>query len=652
MNTKRLFFIITLFASFLLYAQNKIDTKLDSIFDNLQKTNFNLIKINQIYSFIGESNYPKKSKKILEYILLNTSDSKPKELVDINYALGNYYFFNSNLDSALVYINKTESFLKEIDIPLLEASIINTKGSIFLREGNVVGANHNFLKSLKILEEIDTLQLDAKNLLKVKGKKLVLYNSFAILNKNTKNYIEANSYYEKAYNMAIKLKNNRIAAILLSNQGDLLLKIKKYNQALQVLEKSKKIKSLSKQKNINSINLTNLNIALAHIELQNYDKALQILDSIIPSFKENNSPSNYMYARSARGQLFNKMKLYDRAINDCLSAYNDATKQKNIEYQNPTSKCLSTAYKHMNNYKMAYFYQNKYQQFKDSIFNLENIKKITQMQMQYEFDKQNELKEITNKAKAKENKLIINSLIFGLIGLILFSGLLYRFYSIRKKNNLVLTSKNKQISKALSDYETLLKETHHRVKNSLQMISSLLYLQSENIEDEKAAASVKDGQIRVKSMALIHQKLYQNDNLTGIETTDYITDLVDSIFQSHNIKNEAIKINLDIEKMILDIDTITPIGIILNELIVNILKHAFSEKKQNASIKISFKKENDYLLLKVKDNGRGFVEKQKKEKSFGMKLIKSLARKLKGELSFTNNNGTLVTLKIKRFIIK
>jgi len=633
-------------------AQKNIDQKFDSIYTTLKSTNFKDIDTKQILGFIGKVNYPKSSKKTLEYISKKTLIVNTKQLVDIYYALGNYHFFNSNLDSTLFYLKKTEPYIKELNLPILEASIITTKAAVYQREGNVINANHYFLESLKLFEQVDTLSLTPKDKIKLKGKKMILYNSLAIFNKNTKNYIKANSYYTKAYNMANNLNNKRIAAIILSNQGDLLLKTKDFDKALQILEKSKKLKILADHKNINSINLTNLNIALANIELKNYEKALSILNKIIPSFKTNKSSSNYMYAKTARGQLFNKTKQYNNAITDCFTAYNDATKQKNIEYQKQASKCLSKAYKNIGSYKKAYFFQNKYQQFNDSIFNSDNVKKITQMQMQYDFDKQNELKEITKKAKAKENKLIINSLIFGLIGLLLFSGLIYRLYANRKKNNLILTSKNQQISKAFSDNEVLLKETHHRVKNSLQMISSLLYLQSENIEDEKAAASVKDGQIRVKSMALIHQKLYQNDNLTGIEVSDYINDLAESIFQSHNINNDDIELKISADKMILDIDTITPIGIIINELIVNSLKHAFTNKKKNALIEISLNKEKNFLILKVIDNGKGFEDKNRKEKSFGMKLIKSLSRKLKADLIINNKNGTEVILKIKRFTVK
>ncbi len=647
------FLLLVLYISFSVTAQiSNVDKKMDSIYQDLSDKEINEEKNKQALAIIGKLNYPEKSKKIITKILKFSLDhNNSKQITDVYYSLSNYYFFNSKLDSSLITLEKTELYLDKNSMPLLKASVKMTKGGVYQRKGNVIKANHNFLESLKILNKIDTLTLSEKDRIKRKGKKLILFNSIAIFNKNTENYDKAKSYYNKAYEMALELGNKRLAGILLSNQGDLLLKIKQYDEALHVLEKSKKIKNKinasSKSKGV-----TDLNIALVYNALGDNDKALTIFNKIIPLFRSQKGAANLMYSLVGRGELYNQNKEYKKAVIDCKESFDLAIKSDELEYLNSSSKCLSDAYRSLGNFEKAYYYQTKYLKFKDSIFNSNNVKKTTQMQMQYDFDRKNELQAIDIKNKAKENKIIIISLVLGLISLLFFITMLYKQYINRKKNNQVLASKNIQIKKALDDNEILLKETHHRVKNSLQMISSLLYLQSENIEDENAAKSVKDGQIRVKSMALIHQKLYQKDNLTGVEVSDYINDLAESVFQSHNISIDAINLHIDVDKMILDIDTITPIGIIINELIVNALKHAFTDKKSGALISISLHKNKDILLLKVADNGKGFDPKKKKEKSFGLKLINSLSRKLKADLTIVNNNGTSVELKIKRFTIK
>lgn len=627
------------------YAQDDetLHQKIDSIYQNITLKGINEEKCYEIEAFLGEIKYPKYSKKLIDKIVTYSLNTKnDKQIVNSYYSLSNYYFYNSKLDSTLIIIKKMEPYFKSIKLPLLEASMLMTKGGSFSRKGNIIKANLHFLNALKLLNSIDTFSLSKKDDIKRKGKTMILNNSLAIFNKKTKHYKKSLFHYDRAYKMALKLNRNQLAGIILSNKGDLLLELKKYDDALSVLLKSKKLR--------NVYSLTDLNIARVLTEMNNYDKALNLFNEILPKFKNN---TNYqMYTFFGRGDLFLQTEKFQKAIVDCKTAFDIAKEVKDVEYQNLASKCLSEAYSKIKNYEKAFIYQSKHKILTDSIFNTNNVEKMTQLQMQYEFDKQNELENVKTNAKEKVNKQLIYSLIIGLIGLTILLGLLYKINSNRKHNNEILAVKNKQINKALANNEVLMKETHHRVKNSLQMISSLLYLQSENIEDEKAAASVKDGQIRVKSMALIHQKLYQNDNLTGVEVTDYINDLAESIFQSHNINNNDIELIIDVDKMVLDIDTITPIGIIINELIVNALKHAFSEETKHAKINISLHKIKEELILKVEDNGKGINIEKKKEKSFGMKLIKSLSRKLKADLTIVNKNGTLVTLNIKRFNIK
>ena len=183
-------------------------------------------------------------------------------------------------------------------------------------------------------------------------------------------------------------------------------------------------------------------------------------------------------------------------------------------------------------------------------------------------------------------------------------------------------------------------------------MSSLLYLQSESVQDKEAKIAIKEAENRVRSMVLIHQKLYNKDELVGINTEDYFTDLVRDIFESHQFKTEPIKYSLTVESLILDIETITPIGLILNELIVNTIKHAFDDITAQSKIHIKFYSENDKLILKVIDNGKGF-EGDVKNTSFGITLMKALSKKLKATLNYKSeiNIGTEAILEISKFTI-
>jgi two-component sensor histidine kinase len=184
------------------------------------------------------------------------------------------------------------------------------------------------------------------------------------------------------------------------------------------------------------------------------------------------------------------------------------------------------------------------------------------------------------------------------------------------------------------------------------MVSSLLYLQSENVKDVEAKMVIKEAQNRVRSMVLIHHKLYNKDQLIGINAKEYIEDLTKDIFESHQDLSKNIAFQLDVENIVLSVDTITPIGLILNELIINVLKHAFNKNAADVLMKISFGRKEEVLILEVSDNGDGFEEGQG-DYSFGLKLIRSLARKLEATLLINSElgKGTNTRLSIKEFEI-
>ncbi len=207
------------------------------------------------------------------------------------------------------------------------------------------------------------------------------------------------------------------------------------------------------------------------------------------------------------------------------------------------------------------------------------------------------------------------------------------------------------ISKSLQEKDTLLREIHHRVKNNLQVISSLLGLQARYVQDDSALDALKTGQDRVKSMALIHQKLYREDNLKGIEVKDYFEKLCESLFQSYSIPSKRIKLDLQVADLNLDVDTVIPLGLIINELVSNSLKHAFpNEEEGNLTIQLS-ETPDQKLKLHVSDDGMGLgAEMEKKlNQSFGFRLIRSFQNQLDAEIEVDGSQGTSVTLLIKDY---
>jgi two-component sensor histidine kinase len=229
-------------------------------------------------------------------------------------------------------------------------------------------------------------------------------------------------------------------------------------------------------------------------------------------------------------------------------------------------------------------------------------------------------------------------------GLLLLSGVsILALYRRQRKKSLI-------IQKQATDLEVLMKEIHHRVKNNLQVISSLLDLQSMTITDNQASEAVKEGKNRVQSMALIHQNLYSEGNIKGIRTKEYISNLLQSLCNSYNITNDKIKVNTQIDDLNLDVDTMIPLGLVLNELVSNSLKYAFKDGRKG-ELNILLKEKPEHLLLRVSDNGAGYPEGMnvKEGKSFGMKMIRAFAQKLKAKLDIYNNNGAVVEMQITKY---
>jgi two-component sensor histidine kinase/PAS domain-containing protein len=202
------------------------------------------------------------------------------------------------------------------------------------------------------------------------------------------------------------------------------------------------------------------------------------------------------------------------------------------------------------------------------------------------------------------------------------------------------------IKESLDEKELLLREIHHRVKNNLQIISSLLKLQSSYIKDEASEEVLKDSQDRVNSIALIHQKLYQSENFKQVEMSKYIEYLVKGLCNSYGVDSEKIKIKTDLQNISLDIDTAIPLGLIINEIITNSIKHAFPEDHKG-EIQIKMTQEGEKYQIVMSDNGIGLPEDLDVEKTetLGMRLISNLVRQIDGRLELKMIKGTEFRIK-------
>lgn len=197
------------------------------------------------------------------------------------------------------------------------------------------------------------------------------------------------------------------------------------------------------------------------------------------------------------------------------------------------------------------------------------------------------------------------------------------------------------LKSSLKEKEMLLKEIHHRVKNNLAVISSLLNLQSEYIKNKDDLELFRESQTRAKSMALIHERLYNSADLKSIDFGEYINKLVNDLFQTYNLDSSLIKLNMDIESILLDINISIPLGLIVNELVSNCMKYAFPDGREG-TINIKLKSNNGKNILIVSDNGIGLSSDIdfKDTDSLGLQLINSLTYQIDAEIELDISHGT------------
>lgn len=204
----------------------------------------------------------------------------------------------------------------------------------------------------------------------------------------------------------------------------------------------------------------------------------------------------------------------------------------------------------------------------------------------------------------------------------------------------------KVIKEALAEKNLLIAELHHRVKNNLAIISGLFSLTLNDDLPDDAKNVLLESRNRVRSMALIHNRLYKSDSLTDVNFEEYIQELIAEITTSYPSISNAIKVSTNINNVILNVNIAIPCGLILNELLTNAFKHAF-KNREDGEISVSFVKENNYFVMTVTDNGCGIPDDYNKKQSLGITVIEALTEQLDGKSKFTNNNGTHFELTFK-----
>lgn len=354
---------------------------------------------------------------------------------------------------------------------------------------------------------------------------------------------------------------------------------------------------------------------------------------------------SYVYHFYDTGQYNNILPFLDKMMETA-----QASNRNKLIYR--AYKAYADYYKFVENYEEAF----KFYEVSDSLYKLiyseEVLTKIKYLDATIQRE-QSEQQISTLKEKNRLNELNIANerklkgfLIVTILLLFIITAVITQFYRQRIKADKLLREKNKTISNALETNKTLLKEIHHRVKNNLQVVSSLLSLQARYNDQKEGNEAIKTAQSRVQAMSLLHLKLYNKEGFQSLSVKNYFEELIEDLVLTYSSTDKKIKSTTDIADITLDIESIIPLGLIVNELITNSLKHAFRDTDQ-PRLDFELSVLNGDILMSVQDNGPGFPFREIPESSnsLGMEIIKSFTEKLDGKISIDNSSGARIEIR-------
>jgi len=403
-----------------------------------------------------------------------------------------------------------------------------------------------------------------------------------------------------------------------------------------------------------TIGLIEGNIGQTYIALKDYHKAIPLLKKDVMSSINAGNMINAAVSEielSKCYMLMNQMAMCKRYLD---SAHVRVKGSDDYKTRLSILKQYADYYEKIGATHLCIDYYKRYERYKDSVDAQEGLKELMTAQIANQMEeKEHMILENQKKINERNTELgkqttIKNALFFG--GVVLILIIIVVSTQLKKTNaqKLLLELKNKQIetrndiiNKSLEEKDLLIKEVHHRVKNNLQIISSLLKLQSGKTHNPEILNSLKEAQDRINSMALLHQLLYRNNEVTRLMFNEYLAGLIQQISSSFSMTTKNITVESRLTELELDLDTAIPLGLITNELMSNAYKHAFSETV-GGSITVELSKlfKNTYLL-KISDNGKGLPGNFDINNlhSLGLDIVSILADQISAELKIYNDKG-------------
>ncbi|MES2774414.1 MAG: tetratricopeptide repeat protein [Bacteroidota bacterium] len=657
------------------YAQKKGQDFIDSLHTELKRANKDTAKVNSYAQLMLAHVYYKPEEGIAlskeALALTQILNWKPGE-AKIKHRMARLYWRMGRFEEAITYHNQALELYKQIGNKHGEGLVLIETGQDYLDNGKLDAANLALQKALQFNEAAG----DLNNMATAYNILCYLYD---VQGNSAAATQAAYDYLKLSEKIGDKSAIGHSAHMLASNYlalGNNTEALKYFKQGLQ----------LSKETG-NQIDQVNCNISIGGIYLaeKNFSESFHYYATALKITEDLGDTQMLAYMYHRMGHYYRTMDNFSKTLHYYLSSetayksisnkqdlaglYADIatayTNVKNYEqaekyfirsknlYDGLNSKMSMVEYYHgkqkfdsaTGNWQSAYQHYKEYTAIRDSSVTKESLQKLVGSQLQYD----NEKKEALSKAEQEKKDLVTQAAIkrqrnilyaaFAVIVLVL----LFSLVVFRQRNKIAL--EKKRSDQLVKDKELLLREIHHRVKNNLEVVSSLLALQSAQIGDAGTREAMQEGQNRVQSIGIVHQKLYQGTNLGAIEMKDYFINLSDSILDSFGAEGR-VTVACAMEKLEVDIDTAVPLGLIVNELLTNTLKYAFPDGgKGHVTIKLE-KTTPGILQLEVSDDGVG-KSGITKGTGFGGQLVALLTQQLDGVMREVVENGTRVFFEFK-----
>ncbi|PHS10821.1 MAG: hypothetical protein COA88_00610 [Kordia sp.] len=543
------------------------------------------------------------SLKALEYYLKSIKIKKgigdKKGIANSQNNIAQVYYDHGDIAKALAYNLKSLKIKEKLNDDRGISASLNNIAVIYIDQGENKKALEFYLKSLALNVAIEDKRMTA-----------IILNNIGLLYTTEGNYSNALEYYERSLNISSEVTDKHGLLYSLRNIGDVYKAKGSYPEALEYYQKSLKISE----------------------EIKNKKEIATSLNSVSNIYLIQN---NVMKAKSYANKSMRLAKElgYPLRIRDA-------------------SEVLKKVYQNEGNWKEAFMMQQLFIEMRDSVRNEKTEQNTIKQQAKYDLEKkelqlsksEQEVKLLSSQNEVQELRLYRNRIsiimIATALGLVVILIILVLKGNKKKKVIFKLLKKQKEdISRKNAEKTIMLKEIHHRVKNNLQVVNSLLRYQSRGIEDKKILGMFETAQKRVLSMAMLHEKLYRSEDLKHIDVKDHITLLIEDLVKNYAV-GKKIKLDIDISRIPIKIAVLTPLGLIISELITNSLKYAFVGQK-NGQISVSLKEiQNKKYELIVTDDGVGFMPSEK-PKGLGSKLVQIFTKQLKGVIEKSDFPGTV-----------